>query len=153
MENLGEKIKSNISQCKFGSILVCIFFYVQNKFPYFGKLGWKTNKSISVQINEYIEQMGENFELLMTSYFEDFKKSMKKRLRIPISLFEQHYNDIVFLVDIDCTYIQAGVPRVRLLRPLGYEINIDEALAAATILLTEEFDKNAKIYGNSNVVK
>ena len=77
MENLGAIRNSKSAQCKFGSILVCIFFYVQNKFPSFGKLGWKTNRSIFVQINEYIEQMGEKFESVMTSYFEDFKKSMK----------------------------------------------------------------------------
>ena len=90
-----------------------MFFHVQNEFPYFGKVGWKTNRSVVVQINEYIEQLGENFESIMTSYFEDFKKSMKQRLRIPVSLVEKHYNDIFFLVDIDHTYIQAAIPRVR----------------------------------------
>ena len=60
---------------------------------------------------------------------------MKKRLRIPIPLVEKHYNDIFFLVEIDYTYIQAVVPRVRCLRPLGYEINVDEALAAIIAIL------------------
>ena len=104
-ENLGAIRKSKSAQCKFGSILVCIFFYVQNEFPSFGKLGWKTNRSVAMQINEYIEKMGDNFESLMTSYIEDFKKSMKQRLRILVSLVEKHYNDICFLVDIDYTYI------------------------------------------------
>ena len=57
--------------------------------------------------------MGVNFETLMTSYFEDFKKKMKQRLRIPISLVEKYVNDVFFLVDIDYTYIQATIPRVR----------------------------------------
>ena len=47
MENLGAIRRTKGAQCKFGSILVCIFFYVQNEFPSFGKVGWKTNKSIS----------------------------------------------------------------------------------------------------------
>ena len=47
-----------------------------------------------VQIDEFIEQLGENFESVMTSYFEDFNQSMKKRLRIPTSLVEKHYDDI-----------------------------------------------------------
>ena len=34
-----------------------MFFYVQNEFPSFGKIGWKTNRSVAIQINEYIEQM------------------------------------------------------------------------------------------------
>ena len=58
---------------------------------------------MAMQINEYIEKMGAKFEAQMTSYFEDFKKSMKQRLRIPVSLVEQHVNDICFLVDIDYT--------------------------------------------------
>ena len=59
MENLGAIRKSKSDQCKFGSIQVCIFFYVQNEFPSFGKLGWKTNRLVVVQINEYIKKMGE----------------------------------------------------------------------------------------------
>ena len=76
---------------------------MQNEFPSFGKVGWKTNRSIAVQINEYIEGLGDNFESIMTIYFEDLKKSMKQRLMIPISLVEKHINDICFLVDIDYT--------------------------------------------------
>ena len=49
----------------------------------------KTNRSVVVQIGEYIEKFGENFESVMTSYFEDFKKSMKERPRIPVSLVEK----------------------------------------------------------------
>ena len=55
LENLGAIRRTKGAQCKFGSILVCIFFYVQNEFPSFGKVVWKTNRSIIVQINEYIE--------------------------------------------------------------------------------------------------
>ena len=73
----------------------------------------------------------------MTSYFEDFKKSMKQRLSILFLLVEKHVNDICFLVDIDFTYIQAAIPRVRWLRPLGYEINVDEASATITALLAK----------------
>ena len=37
MENLGAIRTSKSAQCKFGSILICLFFYVQNEFPSFGK--------------------------------------------------------------------------------------------------------------------
>ena len=76
MENLGAIRRTKGAQCKFSSIFVCILFYIKNAFPTFGKIGWKTNRSIAIQINEYIEQLGDNFESIMTSYFEDFKKSM-----------------------------------------------------------------------------
>ena len=104
-ENLGAIRRSKGTWCKFGAILVCIFFYVHNEFPSFCKVVWKENLSIIAQVNEYIEQMGVNFETLMTSYFEDFKNTMKQRLRIHVLLVEQHVNDLFFLVAIDYAYI------------------------------------------------
>ena len=95
--------------------------------------------------------MGDNFEAQMTSYFEDFKRSMKQRLRIPVSLVEQHINDIFFLVDIDYTYIQVAIPRTRWLRPLGYELNIDEASTKIIALLEKEIDKSSKPFGTYDV--
>ena len=55
MENLGEIRRKKGAQCKFGSILVCIFFYVLGEFPSIEKVNWKSNKSAITQINEYIE--------------------------------------------------------------------------------------------------
>ena len=89
----------------------------------------------------------------MTSYFEDFKKKMKGRMRILVSLVEKHVKDICFLVDIDFTYIQATIPRVKWLRPLGYEVNVDEASVAIRALLLEEFDKEEKHFGTYDIVK
>ena len=153
LENLGAIRKTKSAQCKFGSILVCIFFYVQNTFPSFSTMGWKTNRSVAVQIGEYIEQSGENFESLMTSYFEDFKKSLKERLRIPVSLVEKHYDDVCFLMDIDYTFVKATTPRVRWLRPLDYEINVDEASTTITTLFVEVVEKTTKVFGNYEMVK
>ena len=53
-----------------------------------------------------ISQLGNNFDSIKTSYFEDFKKSMKERFRIPKSLVEAHEKDIYFLVDTKNTYAQ-----------------------------------------------
>ena len=144
-ENLGAIRRSKGAQCKFGLVLVCIFFYVMEEFRSIGKVNWNSKKPSITQINEYIQQMGDNFEAQMTSYFEDFKKSMKQRMRILVLVVEKHVNDIFFLVDIDYRYIQATVPRVRWLRPLGYELDVDQASAAITTLLAEEIDKAAKI--------
>ena len=57
------------------------------------------------------------------------------------------------MVDIDFTYVQAIIPRVRWLRPLGYELDIDQASAAIIALLAEEVDKNAKAFGTYDTVK
>ena len=58
-----------------------------------------------MQIGKFIEKIGDNFESVMTSYFEDFKQKMKKRLRILVSLVEKHFNDVLFLVDTNFTYV------------------------------------------------
>ena len=60
---------------------------------------------------------------------------------------EQHVNEIFFLVDIDYTYIQTMVPRVRWLRPLGYELDVDQASTTITTLLVEKIGKATKPFG------
>ena len=60
-----------------------------------------------------IRNLGDNFDLFMTRYFENFKNTMKVRFRIPTSLVETHAKDIFFLVDIDYTYAQIVLSRVR----------------------------------------
>ena len=108
---------------------------------------------MAIQIGEFIEQLGENFESVMTSYFEVFKKSMKKRLRILVSLVENNYDDVCFLVDVDYTFVQVATSRVRWIRPLGYEINVDEASIALIALLAKDIDKDAKAFGNYEMDK
>ena len=57
------------------------------------------------------------------------------------------------IVDIDFTYIQVVIPRVRWLRPLGYELDVEQASAAITELLAEETDKATQHFGTYDVVK
>ena len=97
--------------------------------------------------------MGDSFDDQMDMYFDDFKSSMKRRMRIPVSLVEKNEKDICFLVDIDYTYIQAVLPRVRCLRPLGYELDVDQVSAAITTLLAEDIDKTEKAFGTYDVVR
>ena len=78
---------------------------------------------------------------------------MNKKLRIPISLVEKYFDDVFFLVDTNYTYFQVAVPRVRWLRPLGYEININETSTTITTLLVEEVDKEAKAFGHYELAK
>ena len=67
-----------------------MFFYVMKEFPSFGKINGNRNKTIVEKINELIDQMGDNFDDQMTIYFDDFKSSMKRRMRIPVSLVKKH---------------------------------------------------------------
>ena len=95
-------------------------------------------------MHDMINQIGDNFESVMTCYFEDFKKSMKARFKIPKSLVETHAKDICFLVDTDYTYAQVVVPRVRWLKEIPYKVNIDETSTRITTLVFEEVDKNVE---------
>lgn len=56
-------------------------------------------------------------------------------------------------MDIDYTYIQVVIPRVRWLRPLGYELDVDQASTTITTLLVEEIDKTTKHFGTHDVVR
>ena len=81
---MGAIRKSKGTQCKFGLVLVSIFFYVMKEFPSIGKVRWDPDQTIVSQINEFIKKMGDTFDAQMTSYFEDFKKSMEQRMRVPV---------------------------------------------------------------------
>ena len=94
------------------------------------------NHAITEKIPEH------NFNSIMTSYFEDFKKEMKERSRILVSLMEQNCNDVCFLVDTNFTHVQVALPRVRWIKPLPYEVNIDETSTTITTLLVEDKDQN-----------
>lgn len=78
---------------------------------------------------------------------------MKLRLRILVSLVEELFDDVCFLINIDFTYVQAENPRVRWVRQLGYDINVDEASTAITALLVEEVEKETKAFGNYDLAK
>ena len=45
-ENLGAIRKSKGAHCKFGSILVCMFFYLMKEFPSISKVKWNLDKTI-----------------------------------------------------------------------------------------------------------
>lgn len=100
-ENLTSIRKAKNSMCKFGSFVMCIFFYIQKYFPIIGDIVWEKNKLVIRKINKYITQLGENFENFIDTYFEEFKKRMKMGMRIPKELIMKHYNDLCFLVDTD----------------------------------------------------
>ena len=81
---------------------------------------------ILYQLNEYIAEMGENFDSIMDSYFDTFKEKMNNRFRILKKLVEDYTNDVCFMVDGDMVYIQADRMGITWIKPLSYEVNIDE---------------------------
>ena len=107
----------------------------------------------SYQINEFIKDMGENFEKVMDNYFEVFKEKMNNRFWIPPKLVEDYKDDICFMVDCDKVYIQAVIPRVAWVKPLPYEINIDEAKDIIEALVNEPAIPNIPSFGTYEEAK
>lgn len=54
------------------------------------------------------------------------------------------YNDIYFLVDTDNTFVQVVKLRIALLKPFGYEIEVDDVTACIIAPLKEEIDVEAE---------
>ena len=78
-KNMDSIRTSKNNPCKFGSLLTCLFFYIQKLFPSKGTVVWRKNIPILYQMNEFIAEMGENFDSIMDNYFEDFKERMNNR--------------------------------------------------------------------------
>ena len=134
---------SKNNSCKFDSLLTCLFFYVQKFFPSKGMVEWRKDVPVLYQINEYIAEMGENFESIMDSYFDSFKEKMNNRFQIPHKLVDDYKDDICFMVDSDRVCIQDVQPRVVWVKPLPYEVNIDETKDIIEALINEPIDPKA----------
>ena len=72
----------------------------------------KKDIPVLCQINEFIAELGENFDSVLDNYFEDFKERMNNRFWIPPKLVEEYKEDVFLMVDCDKVYIQAVRPRV-----------------------------------------
>ena len=130
---------------------MCIFFYVQKSFPSIAQVVWDRIKPVTKKINDFIEQLGVNFETILDGYFEEFKGKMKNMKRIPKLVVNHYYDDICFIVDIDYTYAQVVLPRVAWLRLMKYEVNREEIYAAIKTLLAKEIDKNAETFNTYKI--
>ena len=89
----------------------------------------------------------------MDSYFEAFKEKMNNRFRIPQKLVEDYKDDICFMVDSDRVYIQAVQPQVVWVKPLPYEVNIDETKDIIEALINELVDPKAPYFGTYDEAK
>ena len=58
-------------------------------------------------------------------------------------MVEDYKNDVCFMVDSDRVYIQVVRPRVVWVKPLPYEVNIDETKEIIEALVTDPIDPKA----------
>ena len=91
--------------------------------------------------------MGENYKNIMDKYFNVFQEKMNNRFRIPMKLVEYYKNDVCFMVNCDKVYIQVVKPRIVWLKPLGYEVNIDETKDTIEAHVNELVDPKATYFG------
>ena len=111
---------------------------------------WKKDVPILYQINEYISEMGENYVHIIYNYFDAFKKKMNNIFRIPKILVDDDKDDICFMDDCDKVYIQVVRPRIVWVKPLCYEVNIDETKDIIEALLNDPIDPKATYVGVMN---
>ena len=99
------------------------------------------------QINEYIAEMDENFDSIMDCYFETFKEKINNRFIILEKLVSDYHDDVCFMVDCDNVYIQAIKPRIVWVKPLGYDVNIDETKDVIEALINELVNPKVAYFG------
>ena len=71
---------------------------------------------------------------------------MNNRFRIPEKLVSDYHDDVCFMVDCDNVYIQVVKPRIVWVKPLGYEVNIDETKDVIEALINESVNPNATYF-------
>ena len=97
--------------------------------------------------------MGENCDSIIDSYFDAFKENMNNRFMIPQKFVENYRDDVCFMVDYENVYIQAIKPRTVWVKPLGYEVNIDETNDIIEALINEPINSKATYFGKYEEVK
>ena len=89
----------------------------------------------------------------MDSYFDTFKEKINNRFRILEKLVSDYHDDLCFMVDYDNVYIQAVKLRIVWVKPLGYEVNIDETKDIIEALINEMVNPKATYFGTYKEAK
>ena len=76
-----------------------------------------------------------------------FQSKMKKRYRIPPSLVEKYKQDICSMVETDHTCMEALVPRIKFIKPMGYEMSAELIEGYAKIILQSKVDTSCARWG------
>ena len=78
---------------------------------------------------------------------KSFQMEMKKRYRIPPSLVEKYKQDIFFMVEIDFTCMEAVIPRMKFIEPMGYEMSMELIEGYVQIILQSKIDTSCPRWG------
>ena len=69
-----------------------------------------------------------------------FQSKMKQRYRIPPSMVEKYKDEICLMVETDYTCMEAVIPRVKFIEPMGYEMSSELIEGYAQIILQSEVE-------------
>ena len=139
LDNISKIKKTKSTVFRFESLLTQSFFYVAKKFP--GITNWDASEcamqTITHAYRARLEIVRDNDIDRIMEYFQD---KMKERYMIPPVLVEKYKDELCFMVETDFACMDAVVPRVKFIEPMGYEMS-DELIKGYTqIILHSKFD-------------
>lgn len=74
MENLNKVKKDKKNTFKYGTLILCLFFYFMNELPGKKSMCWTSDKPISIQIREHLNNIGDSNarRIALWGYFKNF---------------------------------------------------------------------------------
>lgn len=124
MENLIAIKKDEKNTFKFGTLILCLFFYFMNEISGIGHVQWSSDKMVTIQIRDFLYNIGDSKakKVALWGYFKNFQGMMQVRERIPKSVVEKYQDTICFMVEIDQCLMEVVETRTAQIMPMGYEV-------------------------------
>lgn len=98
-----KKIKQDKTRVfKFGTLIICLCFYVMNDIMGVGKVQWAYDRQVIMQIKETLHGLGDATVQygILWGYFKTLQSMMQSKERIPKEIVEKYEYTICFMVDI-----------------------------------------------------
>jgi len=125
MNNLNKIKKDKKNTFKYGTLVLCLFFYFMNELPGMKSLYWTSDKPVAIQIREHLHNIGDSNAQRPSLWgcFKKFQNVMQSRERIPKSVGEKYKDTICFMVETDQCLMEEVEPRTIWIMPMGYEFD------------------------------
>lgn len=113
MKNLAKIKKDKKNTIKYGTLILCLFFFFMNEVLGIGNVQWAYDRLIAIQIRELLYSIGDNKARKATlwGYFKNIQSLMHDRERIPKIIVKKYKDTICFMVDTDQCLMEEVEPR------------------------------------------
>lgn len=134
---------------KFGTLIICLYFYFMNEVLGVGKVQWAYDRPMSMQIKETLDGLGDaqDKKAIMQGYLKNFQGMIQSRERIRKEIVVKYEDSICFMVDTDQCLMEDIEPKIVWIMPKGYEVSSDILNAYAQHLLRNPVDKSEEMFG------